>query len=149
MGRNDGSRKTTRFAREDESSRRHSGRTYAVGYGRPPAGSRFKPGVSGNPKGRPKGRKNLKTVIWQEMTGTITIQEGSHTRRVSKIQGVVLRQLQNALKGDDRSAMAVIKMATQLGFLEEASNPTDATTLSPADEQILEELSRRNRAKGS
>jgi len=151
MGRNNRSRKTTRFSRNDESPNKHSGRTYSVGYGQPPVASRFKPGVSGNVKGRPKGGKNLKTLLWQAMTGIIAIQEGSKTRRLTKIEGVVLRQLQNALKGDDKSATAVVKMATQLGFLEEASTPAETTTLSAADEQILQELfsRRRNRTKGS
>ena len=31
---------------------------YAVGYGKPPAHSRFAPGRSGNSKGRPKGARN-------------------------------------------------------------------------------------------
>ena len=48
------------------------------------------------------------------MTATVSIHEGTKTRRVSKIEGVVLRQLQSALTGDDRSAMAVIKMAMQM-----------------------------------
>ena len=30
---------------------------YEVGYGKPPAGTRFKPGQSGNPAGRPKGSR--------------------------------------------------------------------------------------------
>ena len=30
-----------------------------VGYGRPPLTTRFKPGESGNPRGRPKGSKSL------------------------------------------------------------------------------------------
>ena len=40
-----------------------TGGEYDVGYGRPPAHARFKPGKSGNPRGRPTGRKNLTTVI--------------------------------------------------------------------------------------
>ena len=31
---------------------------YEVGNGKPPEHSRFKPGQSGNPRGRPKGAKN-------------------------------------------------------------------------------------------
>jgi hypothetical protein len=78
------------------------------------------------------------------MTANISVQEGPTTRRVSKIEGVVLRQLQNALKGNDRSAMAVIKMAMQMGFLEEAdNNSAEAAQLSTADEQILQELMNR------
>src|SRR5271169_6736310 len=41
--------------------------TSAVGYGQPPVASRFKPGTSVNPKGRPKGAKNLKTLIREAM----------------------------------------------------------------------------------
>src|SRR6516225_4476132 len=100
---------------------------YAVGYGKPPVTSRFRPGQTGNAKGRPKGHKNLKTLIRQAMTARIVIQEGSSNRQVSKIEGVVLRQLQNALKGNDRSAMAVIRMALQLA--SSTTLPTDTTSL--------------------
>ena len=92
-------------------------------------------------KAGPKNSKNLKTLVRQAMTTKISIQEGRNSRRVSKIEGVVLRQLQSALKGDDRSAMAVIKMAMQMGLLEDAeSNPTETSDLSAADKQILEQL---------
>ena len=133
------SRKATRIKKGEES--RHSERDYLVGYRRPPVRSRFQPGSSGNLKGRPKNGKNLKTLIRQALTAKISIKEGPNSRRVSKLEGVVLRQLQSALKGDDRSAMAVIKMATQMGFLDDAdSNPAEATPLSASDERILEQL---------
>ena len=121
---------------------------YKVGYGKPPKASRFKPGSSGNAKGRPKGSKNLKTLIRRAMTSTIAIQEGSRTRWVSKIEGVVLRQLQDALKGNDRAAMAVIKMAIQMGLLEEPDSNSVETALSASDERILAELfARQKKAK--
>ena len=143
------SRRSPHPSRKEQSSTEEVSHDYAVGYGRPPTGSRFKPGTSGNAKGRPKGRKNLKTLIRQAMTAKISIQEGSSTRRVSKIEGVVLRQLQSALKGNDRAAMAVIKIAMQMDLLEDAeTNATEAAELSAADEQILQELlSRRQGPK--
>ena len=126
--------------------RDEEGRPYAIGYGKPPVTSRFKPGQSGNAKGRPKGHKNLKTLIKQAMTAMITVQEGSSGRRVTKLEGVVLRQLQNALKGNDRSAMAVIKMASEMGFLEDASHTNTAEDdLTVSDERILKELFARRR----
>ena len=39
---------------------------YEVGYGRPPIESRFQPGQSGNPKGRRKRQRNLKTVVQED-----------------------------------------------------------------------------------
>ena len=35
---------------------------YQVGYCRPPLHSRFKPGQSGNPKGRPRQSRNMRTI---------------------------------------------------------------------------------------
>ena len=139
---------TARTKRGDAPSRGKPDRAYAVGYGRPPIESRFQPGTSGNPRGRRKGSKNLKTLIRKALTASISIREGTKTRWVSKIEGVVLHQLQSALKGDDRSAMAVIKMAMQMGLLEEpASNADENTALTGADERILKDFLARQSTK--
>ena len=75
------------------------------------------------------------------MTALISVQEGAKSRRVTKLEGVVLRQMQDALKGNERAAMAVIKMAMQMGVLEDsANNPAETQELSAAEERILEEL---------
>jgi Family of unknown function (DUF5681) len=39
---------------------------YAVGNKKPPLNKRFKPGQSGNPSGRPKGRLNFETTLLNE-----------------------------------------------------------------------------------
>jgi Family of unknown function (DUF5681) len=119
----------------------------AVGYGRPPVANRFKPGTSGNLRGRPKGAKNLTTLIKEAMIATIPIQEGEKTRRVTRLEGVVLRQIQSALKGNDKSAMAVLKMALQLGLLQDSSDSGEIS-LGREDERILNELLARSRGGG-
>jgi len=43
-------------------------RDYEVGYGKPPRDARFKEGQSGNPRGRPPGLKNLKTLLSEALT---------------------------------------------------------------------------------
>ena len=55
-----------------------------TGYGNPPKHTQFKPGQSGNPAGRPKGAKNLKTDLEEEMRELIVVREGGNTKTVSK-----------------------------------------------------------------
>jgi hypothetical protein len=131
----------------DKSRRSTNLQDSAVGYGRPPVANRFKPGTSGNLKGRPKGAKNLRSLIREAMIASIPIQEGEKTRRVTRLEGVVLRQIQGALKGNDKSAMAVLKMALQLGLLEDSSDSGEIS-LGREDERILNELLTRSRRGG-
>jgi hypothetical protein len=78
------------------------------------------------------------------MIASIPIQEGEKTRRVTRLEGVVLRQIQSALRGNDKSAMAVLKMALQLGFLQDSSESGEIG-LSSEVERILDELLARSR----
>jgi hypothetical protein len=56
-----------------------------VGYGRPPKDTRFKPGESGNPGGRPKGSKNLATLVRKHLQSMLTVRENGRERRMSKL----------------------------------------------------------------
>jgi hypothetical protein len=54
-----------------------------VGYRRPPKEHQFKPGRSGNPRGRPKGSKNEATIWRDVLSKRIPIREGGKTRRAN------------------------------------------------------------------
>ena len=114
--------------------------TAGTGYGRPPEHARFKPGKSGNPKGRPKQSKNLKSIIQQALTSTVTVRENGRLRSVSKIEGVVLSQLERALKGNEKAALAVLRMAGHVDLLNGGDGSAEGDQLTAADEKILAQL---------
>ena len=111
-----------------------------VGYRRPPIASQFKPGASGNPNGRPKKSHNLKTIIRSALTASVIVREGEKKRSVSKLEGIVLRQLESALKGNDKAALATLKMAAQVGLLDVADTEMESPSLSVGEQQIIDEL---------
>jgi hypothetical protein len=76
----------------------------ALGYGRPPQAHQFKPGQSGNPRGRPKGAKNEATILRDLLNRKIDIREGGRARKITILEAILLRFTEDALKGNTKSA---------------------------------------------
>lgn len=89
-------------------------RDYQVGYGRPPRQHQFKPGQSGNPKGRPKGARSEKDIINGLLSRKISIQERGLTRQITVMEGTYRAITQNALKGDLKAASFLVNRRAQL-----------------------------------
>lgn len=106
-----------------------------VGYCKPPKHTQFKPGRSGNPKGRPKGTQDLKTDLIQELSERIAITESGKSLRVSKQRLIVKSLTARAIKGDVRAASILINLLAQTMGLD----PHEVTKvdLSAEDQAIL------------
>jgi hypothetical protein len=117
---------------------------YEVGYRKPPKDTQFKPGQSGNPNGRPKGTKNLKTDLAEELQEHIALREGGARRTVSKQRAMLKRLMERALQGDTRAASLIINMVAR--FLDQTEDEVHSTPLAEADLAILEAYEARVKA---
>ena len=101
---------------------------YNVGYKRPPLHTRFKPGQSGNPSGRAKGVKNLKTLFNKILAEEVSLREGVNVRKVSKAEAVLRGLIVTALKGEARSVATLFRLAEQAGHFDDGQSAITGIT---------------------
>ena len=84
--------------------------SYLVGYGRPPVDTRFRRGVSGNPGGRPRGRRARRAngLILKEAYRLVTVREGEKVMSLPAIQAVLRSLVARAAKGNGPAQRALI-----------------------------------------
>jgi hypothetical protein len=88
---------------------------YKVGYGRPPRDTRFQPGRSGNPRGRPKGSKNYKTML-----GTLLDQKVKQGRKkIPRTKFFSQMLVDQALEGDWSALKEIASMMVAYDNLDE------------------------------
>ena len=106
----------------------------AVGYGNPPKRTRFKPGQSGNPKGRPRKSRTLYDAFAAELCRMITVTEDGKPKRMTKGEAIAKQHVHKAMKGSSRSTKLVLNCIEH----DQSDQPDKLETL-------VEELRQRNR----
>jgi Family of unknown function (DUF5681) len=86
-----------------------------VGYRRPPKHSRFQPGQSGNPRGRPPGVKSLSDIVRKIVGQKVTVTENGRARRVPRLEAILLRAASEASRGDGRVLRLLLQLAERYG----------------------------------
>lgn len=111
---------------------------FQVGYGKPPLHSRFQPGKSGNPRGRTKGSRGLKTDLHAELASTLTIQINGKPFKGTKQQLILKALATRAAAGDVKAAALVLPLILQVFGIEDRGS--DKGRLSPQDQALLDKL---------
>ncbi len=76
---------------------------YEIGRDKPPVSTQFQKGRSGNPKGRPRGRK--KVLPYESVLGQmVTVREGGAERRVTAAEAFLLMMMKSGLEGNVAAA---------------------------------------------
>ncbi len=88
----------------------HAGAAYEVGYGRPPRETRFRPGHSGTPRGRPKKPKSIREKFARELDRKVAVREDGRVRKIPKIDLWVRRVIADAIKGSHQASRILIEM---------------------------------------
>jgi hypothetical protein len=84
-----------------------------VGYKNPPIHTRFKPGQSGNPAGRPKGKPlTFSDAFETELARLIQVTEGDKVKMLTKLQAIAKRHINKALSGDTKATILIINALT-------------------------------------
>jgi Family of unknown function (DUF5681) len=132
-------RKPPRPAAEDAS--------YEVGYRKPPKHTQFKPGQSGNCKGRPRGQRNFRTAVRDALQEKVTIREGDRSRSVSRMDAIIRVTFNNALRSDAKALAAFIQLARSAGLMDEEPELSSTKSISAEDEAILADYLERHGLK--
>lgn len=91
-----------------------------VGYGKPPKHGQFKPGKSGNPRGRPRGALGLKAELKAELDEFVTITIDGKPKRIRKRRLVIKALAAKAAKGNVAAADKLLSLVIQAeGFEDE------------------------------
>jgi uncharacterized protein DUF5681 len=115
-------------------------RETGVGYGRPPRRSQWRPGQSGNARGRPRGAKNESTILRDILSKKIKQPAADRIRTVTVLEAILMRIADDSLKGNVKSAALLLN---RFGAL--VSDGLKQPELTEDDREILEAFTRRIR----
>ena len=114
-------------------------RNYEIGYGKPPPHTRFKKGQSGNPRGRPPGAKNLKTLLSEALNEMVVVTENGGRRKVTKRRAIITQLVNRSATADFRAIKILLDIVRDIERQTELTTP-EISDFSEADEKVLEQI---------
>ena len=115
---------------------------YEVGYGKPPRETRFAKGQSGNPRGRPSGAKNFKTLLSDALNEPVIVTENGGRRKVTKRQAIITQLVNRSATADFRAIKLLLDKLRDIERQTEQASPETAE-FGEADQKVLEQIRSR------
>ncbi len=117
---------------------------YETGYMKPPKSSRFKPGQSGNPKGRPRGSTNTYRLLDDIVNEKVQITKNGRPIRISKKLAMLLQAANKAAQGDLKALNILIPLMLEADAKrEKLANVSDV--LNQDDAKIIKQFMEDNK----
>jgi hypothetical protein len=113
-----------------------------IGFGKPPKRTQFKKGQSGNPRGRPKGKPNLATVLEKALREKVIINENGRRKIITTLEASVKQLVNKAAAGDPR-AMQQLTALARVGEERAADADTQKTAMTEVDHKVMEGVLKR------
>jgi uncharacterized protein DUF5681 len=113
---------------------------YDIGYGKPPRDSQFGKGHSGNPHGRPKGSKNLSTLLDSALNERVIVSENGKRKRISKREAILKQLVNKAASGDPKS---IHMLLTEIRLVEGRQPLAEPMLLDETDREVIRQLFER------
>lgn len=107
-----------------------------VGKGKPPKHSRFRKGQSGNPGGRPKGVRNLATIVREAADTPVTAIIGGKKRKITTLTATLFQLGKKAASGDSHAGDKFIKICVDVERKADERRPSEFP-FEPADLEVL------------
>lgn len=111
---------------------------YVIGFRKPPKHTQFKPGQSGNPKGRQKGAKGMKTLARQMLTARVPVRSASGTKMMTRMDALLHKMVELSMKGNPRLILTLIDLYQQsVPEQRNSEAPQQTPSLTGTDEATL------------
>src|ERR1700739_1469309 len=118
-------------------------RDYAVGYGKPPVHTRFQKGKSGNPKGRPRGMRNMSTWLSTALNASIVVVANGRRKKITKREAIVTQLVNKSAAADLKATQIVLAMLREVESQDDGS--ADPAVFAEADHEIIRRIQARLR----
>ena len=117
-------KRTARNLAKKPAPKQTKGAAQRVGRGNPPKHTQFVKGQTGNPHGRPRGSKNVRTIIMAAARDQVTATIDGKPRKISKLQATAMQLATKAASGDQKAVGQMLDWVDDIETRAAAVKPT-------------------------